>query len=65
MCMKDVKYAGLIDGYNNKIHWQGEIIGTIVPNNSRFGMTNGYKIIEYGVETNPDNREQTSECLCR
>lgn len=25
----------------------GEIIGTIVPNNSRFGMTNGYKIIEY------------------
>lgn len=57
MCMKDVKYARLIDGYNNKIHWQGDIIGTIVPNNSRFGMTNGYKIIEYGVETNPDNRE--------
>lgn len=23
MCMKDVKYAGLIDGYNHKIHWGG------------------------------------------
>ena len=35
----------------------GEIIGTIVPNNSRFGMTNGYKIIEYELETNLDNRQ--------
>lgn len=51
MCMKDVKYAGLIDGYNHKIHWGGEIIGTIVPQNSRFGMTNGYKIIEIEDET--------------
>ena len=24
----------------------GEIIGTIVPQNSRFGLTNGYKVIE-------------------
>jgi hypothetical protein len=24
----------------------GGIIGTIVPQNSRFGLTNGYKIIE-------------------
>lgn len=57
MFMKDVKYAGLIDGYNHKIHWQGQIIGTIVPQNSRFGMTNGYKIIEYELETNLDNRQ--------
>lgn len=26
------------------------IIGTIVPNNSRFGMTNGYKVIEVVYE---------------
>ena len=57
MCMKDMKYAGLIDGYNHMIHWGGEIIGTIVPQNSRFGMTNGYKIIEYELETNLDNRQ--------
>ena len=28
----------------------GEIIGTIVPQNSRFGLTNGYKIIEIVYE---------------
>ena len=28
----------------------GGIIGTIVPQNSRFGFTNGYKIIEDGED---------------
>lgn len=57
MFMKDVKYAGLIDGYNHKIHWEGEIIGTIVPQNSRFGFTNGYKILEDEDNTDTDNRQ--------
>lgn len=43
-------YAGILDGYNSKIHWGGESIGTIVPQNSRFGLTNGYKIIEIVYE---------------
>ena len=32
------------DGYNNKVKKDG-IIGTVVPQNSRWGITNGYKII--------------------
>ena len=28
----------------------GEIIGTVVPQNSRFGLTNGYKVIEVVYE---------------
>ena len=28
----------------------GEIIGTVVPQNSRWGLTNGYKIIEIEYE---------------
>lgn len=35
----------LYDGYNNKIH-KSNIIGTIVPQNSRWGITNGWKVIE-------------------
>lgn len=30
--------------------WGGEIVGTIVPQNSRFGLTNGYKVIEVVYE---------------
>lgn len=45
--MKTTKmYFLILDGYNNKIHREGEVIGTIVPQNSRWGLTNGYKIIE-------------------
>ncbi len=33
------------DGYNNKIN-KTNIIGTVVPQNSRWGITNGWKIIE-------------------
>lgn len=51
------KYLGFLDGYNNKIHWDGEIIGTIVPQNSRFGFTNGYKILEDEDNTETDNRQ--------
>ena len=46
MFMSIEKKIIVYDGYNNKIHRGGEIIGTIVPQNSRFGLTNGYKIIE-------------------
>ena len=35
----------ILDGYNNNVYGGG-IIGTIVPQNSRWGLTNGYKIIE-------------------
>lgn len=38
----------VLDGYNNKIH-PPIVIGTVVPQNSRWGMTNGYKII-YVIE---------------
>ena len=53
-------YWGILDGYNNKLHKGGDIIGTIVPQNSRFGLTNGYKVIEVVYEqqetgeTSPD-----------
>lgn len=34
-----------LDGYNATIHIS-DIIGTVVPNYNRWGMTNGWKIIE-------------------
>ena len=36
------------DGFNNKVN-KTDIIGTIVPQNSRWGITNGWKIIEVGM----------------
>jgi DNA (cytosine-5)-methyltransferase 1 len=39
------------DGYNNKIN-KSDCIGTVVPQNSRWGLTNGYKI----VEVEPNNK---------
>lgn len=33
------------DGYNNKIN-KTNVIGTVVPQNSRWGITNGWKIVE-------------------
>ena len=44
-----MKKIAILDGYNNKIHWGG-VIGTVVPNYSRWGLTNGYKIIEIVYE---------------
>ena len=40
----------IYDGYNHKINGGGGVIGTIVPQNSRWGLTNGYKIIEIDGE---------------
>lgn len=41
----------ILDGYNHQII-EGGIIGTVVPNFSRWGLTNGSKIIEvYGDDT--------------
>lgn len=45
----------ILDGYNNKIH-RGGVIGTIVPQNSRWALTNGYKIIEIVYEQDSDTR---------
>lgn len=36
------------DGYNNKIN-KTDVIGTIVPQNSRWGITNGWKIVEVNM----------------
>lgn len=45
----------ILDGYNHQII-EGGIIGTVVPNFSRWGLTNGSKIIEvYGEDQ--DNEE--------
>ena len=40
--MKRIK---VIDCYNNVIHNNGKVIGTVVSNFDRFGMTNGWKVI--------------------
>ena len=45
----------ILDGYNHKII-RGGVIGTIVPQNSRWGLTNGYKIIEVVYEQDNDSR---------
>ena len=39
----------------------GGIIGTIVPQNSRWGLTNGYKIIELVYEQDSDSRLHLEE----
>lgn len=39
------------DGYNDKLHIHTHAIcGTVVPNFSRWGLTNGYKIFEIVYE---------------
>ena len=35
----------VLDGYNSNLSGD-DVMGTIVPQNSRWGLTNGYKIIE-------------------
>lgn len=46
----------IYDGYNHKVHPPtNHIIGTVVPQNSRWGLTNGYKIeVDYDES---DDRE--------
>lgn len=47
----------IYDGYNHKVHPPtNHIIGTVVPQKSRWGLTNGYKIIEVDYDE-PDDRE--------
>lgn len=46
-----MKEIAILDGYNHKIY-RGGVIGTVVPNYSRWGLTNGYKIIEIAYERN-------------
>jgi hypothetical protein len=40
-----MKKVLVLDGYNNRLGG-GDEIGTIVPQNCRWGITNGYKLIE-------------------
>lgn len=48
----------IYDGYNDNIRWGG-VIGTVVPQNSRWGLTNGYKIIE--IEYERDTRTEQKQ----
>ena len=54
------------DGYNNKVN-HGDVIGTVVPQNSRWGITNCYKIIkvdsENGVRTLRIRKLTPKECF--
>lgn len=50
----------IYDGYNHNVI-KGDIIGTVVPNYSRWGLTNGYKIIEIRYEQNKDTRLHLEE----
>lgn len=45
MCGIMMRRIDLIDCYNNVLHKSGKIIGTVVSNFNRHGMTNGWKII--------------------
>lgn len=54
-----------IDCYNKKVQSAegGGIIGTVVPNFSRYGMTNGWKIAEIyetdeSIRNQPDTEQQ-------
>ncbi len=54
----------LLDGYNCNIRPCADVIGTIVPNNNRWGLTNGWKIIELNMAKHYKIRKLTpSECL--
>lgn len=50
----------LLDGYNNNVHADYSSIGTIVPNNNRWGLTNGWKIIEVYDENEIQAEEKES-----
>jgi hypothetical protein len=49
----------IYDGYNHKVHPPtNEVIGTVVPQNSRWGLTNGYKLIEvYYIDEDEQKQE--------
>ena len=48
-----MKEIAILDGYNHKVY-RGGVIGTVVPQNSRWGLTNGYKIIEIIYESDEE-----------
>lgn len=45
MCGMQTRRIDLMDCYNNVLHKSGKVIGTVVSNFNRYGMTNGWKII--------------------
>ena len=49
------------DGYNNKIN-KTNVIGTVVPQNSRWGITNGWKIVEVEMEELRIRKLTPKEC---
>lgn len=49
------------DGYNNKVN-KTDIIGTVVPQNSRWGITNGWKIIEVNMNNLKIRKLTPKEC---
>ena len=49
------------DGYNNKIN-KTNIIGTVVPQNSRWGITNGWKVIEVNMNELKIRKLTPKEC---
>lgn len=54
----------ILDGYNHAVSCGADIIGTIVPQNSRWGLTNGYKIIDKDMAKVYRIRKLTSrECF--
>lgn len=53
-----MKKRMILDGYNNKISGC-DAIGTVVPQNSRWHLTNGYKVIEiYEEDDDTKSRRQ-------
>ena len=49
------------DGYNNKIN-KSDVIGTVVPQNSRWGITNGWKIVEVNMNNLRIRKLTPKEC---
>lgn len=49
------------DGYNNKIN-KTNVIGTVVPQNSRWGITNGWKVVEVDMNNLRIRKLTPKEC---
>ena len=61
--LMEINDMEIYDGYNARF-CGSDVIGTIVPQNSRWGLTNGYKIIENDMGKIYKIRKLTSrECL--
>ena len=50
------------DGYNNKIN-KTDVVGTVVPQNSRWGITNGWKIVEVNMGNLRIRKLTPKECF--